>query len=228
MLIHEKKSTLGGTPWTDHFAGFYLFDGPHSEKADDQEHEWDESRQKISSQGHFTFWLRQKKILYCFATQFSCSVPLFPPPESPKENPANTTCSVCPKPILSHLVQRFVGGHEAKVSQGPGAAAGSIPTDLDQSTGLERAELLGKMQGKDIFDLAPLEVHVRGTKASPTIINSRDPIRYVGCTGMKKETPSLFSWTFFFYEGPAVFSILRVQRYSSFQWPSPWRFVSCA
>jgi cytochrome c oxidase subunit 5b len=55
---------------------------------------------------------------------------------------------------------------------------------LDQSTGLERAEILGKMQGKDIFDLAPLEVHVRGTKANPTIIRSRDPIRYVGCAGM--------------------------------------------
>jgi len=48
---------------------------------------------------------------------------------------------------------------------------------------MERAELLGKMQGKDIFDLAPLEVTVRGTKANPTIIRSRDPIRYVGCTG---------------------------------------------
>lgn len=78
----------------------------------------------------------------------------------------------------------YLGGHhEVKIQQGPGAAAGSTPTDLDQSTGLERAELLGKMQGKDIFDLAPLEVHVRGTKANPTIIHSRDPIRYVGCAG---------------------------------------------
>ncbi|KAF9135474.1 Cytochrome c oxidase subunit 4 [Mortierella sp. 14UC] len=70
---------------------------------------------------------------------------------------------------------------------GPGAAPGTTPTDVNQSTGLERAELLGKMEGKDIFDLAPLEVHVRGTKANPTLIRSRDPIRYVGCSGVPGE-----------------------------------------
>ncbi|KAF9196212.1 Cytochrome c oxidase subunit 4 [Haplosporangium sp. Z 11] len=89
---------------------------------------------------------------------------------------------------FSACATRFGGHHEVKVMQGPGAAPGAVATDLDQSTGLERAELLGKMQGKDIFDLAPLEVHVRGTKAAPTIIRSRDPIRYVGCTGVPDET----------------------------------------
>jgi hypothetical protein len=29
----------------------------------------------------------------------------------------------------------------------PGAKPGTIPTDLDQATGLERLELIGKMQG---------------------------------------------------------------------------------
>lgn len=88
--------------------------------------------------------------------------------------------------VCNHLSleKKYLGGHEVKVQQGPGAAPGATPTDLDQSTGLERAELLGKMQGKDIFDLAPLEVLVRGTKTNPTIIRSRDPVRYVGCTGM--------------------------------------------
>ncbi|KAF9108180.1 Cytochrome c oxidase subunit 4 [Mortierella sp. GBA35] len=89
---------------------------------------------------------------------------------------------------FSVCATRFGGHHEAKVNQGPGAAPGTTPTDLDQSTGLERAEVLGKMQGKDIFDLAPLEVHVRGTKANPTIIRSRDPVRYVGCSGVPGET----------------------------------------
>jgi cytochrome c oxidase subunit 5b len=39
----------------------------------------------------------------------------------------------------------------------PGAKPGTIPTDLDQATGLERLEILGKMQGIDIFDMKPLD-----------------------------------------------------------------------
>lgn len=44
----------------------------------------------------------------------------------------------------------------------PGAKAGTIPTDLDQSTGLERLELIGKMQGIDIFDMRPLDASRKG------------------------------------------------------------------
>jgi cytochrome c oxidase subunit 5b len=39
----------------------------------------------------------------------------------------------------------------------PGAAPGTVPTDLEQATGLERLEILGKMQGIDIFDMKPLD-----------------------------------------------------------------------
>ena len=39
----------------------------------------------------------------------------------------------------------------------PGAKVGTIPTDLEQSTGLERLEILGKTQGIDIFDMKPLD-----------------------------------------------------------------------
>ena len=48
---------------------------------------------------------------------------------------------------------------EVKTEQdllGPGAEPGTVPTDLEQSTGLERLEILGKMQGVDIFDMRPL------------------------------------------------------------------------
>ncbi|KAF9432683.1 Cytochrome c oxidase subunit 4 [Entomortierella beljakovae] len=99
-----------------------------------------------------------------------------------------TALRTAPAARFSALSVRFGGHHEVKISQGPGAAPGAIATDLDQATGLERAELLGKMQGKDIFDLAPLEFTERGTKENPTIIHSRDPIRYVGCTGVGHET----------------------------------------
>ncbi|EMT70902.1 Cytochrome c oxidase subunit 4, mitochondrial [Fusarium odoratissimum] len=36
---------------------------------------------------------------------------------------------------------------------GPGAAPGTVPTDLEQATGIERLEILGKMEGVDIFDM---------------------------------------------------------------------------
>ncbi len=44
----------------------------------------------------------------------------------------------------------------------PGAEPGTVPTDLEQSTGLERLEILGKMQGIDVFDMKPLDASRRG------------------------------------------------------------------
>jgi cytochrome c oxidase subunit 5b len=39
---------------------------------------------------------------------------------------------------------------------------GTIPTELNQSTGLERLEILGKMQGIDIWDMRPLDTSRKG------------------------------------------------------------------
>ena len=50
---------------------------------------------------------------------------------------------------------------------GPGAKPGTVPTDLEQATGLERLELLGKLEGKDIFDMTPLDSSRKGTQLSP-------------------------------------------------------------
>lgn len=44
-----------------------------------------------------------------------------------------------------------------------GGKPGTIPTDLEQATGLERLEILGKMQGVDIFDMSPLDASRKGT-----------------------------------------------------------------
>ena len=46
-----------------------------------------------------------------------------------------------------------------------GAEPGTMPTDLEQATGLERLEILGKMQGIDIFDMRPLQSDRTGTFA---------------------------------------------------------------
>lgn len=44
----------------------------------------------------------------------------------------------------------------------PGAPPGTVPTDLEQATGLERLELLGKMEGIDVFDMRPLDSSRKG------------------------------------------------------------------
>ena len=48
----------------------------------------------------------------------------------------------------------------------PGAAPGAVPTDLEQATGLERLEILGKMQGIDVFDMKPLDASRKGISKS--------------------------------------------------------------
>ncbi|KAJ4339641.1 Cytochrome c oxidase subunit 4 [Didymella glomerata] len=64
-----------------------------------------------------------------------------------------------------------------------GAKPGTVPTDAEQSTGLERLEILGKMQGIDIFDMRPLDASRLGTPEDPIVVNSAGNEQYVGCTG---------------------------------------------
>jgi len=65
----------------------------------------------------------------------------------------------------------------------PGAEPGTIATDLEQATGLERLELLGKMEGIDIFDMKPLDASRRGTLTDPIVVESMGEEQYLGCTG---------------------------------------------
>jgi hypothetical protein len=65
----------------------------------------------------------------------------------------------------------------------PGAAPGTVPTDLEQATGLERLEILGKMQGIDIFDMSPLPSDRVGTFDDPIVVKSAGDEFQLGCTG---------------------------------------------
>jgi cytochrome c oxidase subunit 5b len=71
----------------------------------------------------------------------------------------------------------------AEVHVGPGAKAGQVATDLDQATGLERLELLAKLEGEELWDMKPLEMTHMGTKKNPIVIKTVDPHRFIGCTG---------------------------------------------
>jgi cytochrome c oxidase subunit 5b len=55
---------------------------------------------------------------------------------------------------------------------GPGAKPGTVPTDIEQATGLERLQLLGDLEGINVFDDSPLDSSRIGTKANPVLVPS--------------------------------------------------------
>lgn len=67
---------------------------------------------------------------------------------------------------------RVLAGSGPPVIQGEGAKPGEVATDENQATGLERLELLGRLEGVDVFDMQPLESDRRGTKKDPIMIKS--------------------------------------------------------
>ncbi|KAJ1987921.1 Cytochrome c oxidase subunit 4 [Dimargaris cristalligena] len=82
-------------------------------------------------------------------------------------------------------------GHDVDnpvVIQGPGAKPGSVPTDLDQSAGLERAERLAQLEGREFFQMKPIPMTHMGTRKNPIIIDSVDENRIVGCSGYPAES----------------------------------------
>ncbi|KAI9672311.1 MAG: Cytochrome c oxidase subunit 4 [Caeruleum heppii] len=70
----------------------------------------------------------------------------------------------------------------------PGAAPGTVPTDVEHATGLERLEILGKMQGVDIFDMKPLDSSRLGTLDNPIVVKSFGDEQYAGCTGFPADS----------------------------------------
>ncbi|KAJ5609779.1 hypothetical protein N7528_010346 [Penicillium herquei] len=59
---------------------------------------------------------------------------------------------------------------------------------LPPATGLERLELIGKMQGIDIFDMRPLDASRKGTIDNPIIVNGAGDEQYAGCTGFPADS----------------------------------------
>ena len=69
---------------------------------------------------------------------------------------------------------------ELEKNIGPGGKPGEVPTDIEQATGLEREELLAKLQGKELFDMSHQHDSHIGTLKSPIVVQSHNPIRFVG------------------------------------------------
>lgn len=58
-------------------------------------------------------------------------------------------------------------GPTAPQLYGKGSNEPKIPSDADQATGIERLQLLGKMEGVDVFDMHPLDSSRLGTMQDP-------------------------------------------------------------
>lgn len=71
---------------------------------------------------------------------------------------------------------------------GPGAQPGTVPTDIEQATGQERLEILGKIEGVDIFDMRPLDASRKGTVENPILVRSAGDEQYAGCTGFPADS----------------------------------------
>lgn len=56
--------------------------------------------------------------------------------------------------------------------QGEGGKVGEVASDEQQATGLERVELIGKMQGVDVFNMEPLNMSRAGTAQDPIKVDT--------------------------------------------------------
>lgn len=87
----------------------------------------------------------------------------------------------------------FLRSSAPPIVVGPGAQPGEVPTDENQSTGLERFELEQRLQGKEAFDMQPLQSDRVGTIANPIVVNSpvsRTHFRMCGCVPMTSISPA--------------------------------------
>jgi cytochrome c oxidase subunit 5b len=72
------------------------------------------------------------------------------------------------RPLSVSAIHHSDDHHAAAPSiYGVGAKPGEIPTDESQSTGLDRVQVLGLLEGVDVFDLEPLDSSRIGTLADP-------------------------------------------------------------
>ncbi|KAL7279121.1 hypothetical protein ACG7TL_006961 [Trametes sanguinea] len=106
------------------------------------------------------------------------------------------------KPTRAAVAVRALSASAARRSEHPtpqifgeGAKPGEVPTDENQSTGLERLQVLGAIEGVEVFDLNPLDSSRIGTLADPIKVYSLEPERIIGCTGCPAESHELLWMT---------------------------------
>ncbi|KAG2469443.1 cytochrome c oxidase subunit 5B, mitochondrial-like [Polypterus senegalus] len=74
-----------------------------------------------------------------------------------------------------------------------GMAAGGIPTDEEQATGMEKKILIASKDGKDPYSMFKPK-HYAGTKEDPHIVPSVTDKRIVGCICEEDNTAIIWFW----------------------------------
>jgi cytochrome c oxidase subunit 5b len=108
--------------------------------------------------------------------------------------PATTTSKTAIRGFSTTRIH-LSDGPAAPALYGVGAPVGQMPTDEEQATGLERLELLGEMQGINVFDEEPLDSSRLGTLENPVKVFSLDTQRIIGCTGSPADSHDLHWFT---------------------------------
>ncbi|KAI0033076.1 cytochrome c oxidase subunit VB-domain-containing protein [Vararia minispora EC-137] len=92
--------------------------------------------------------------------------------------------------LSTSAIRRSDDGHHAAAPAifGTGAKPGEVPTDENQSTGLERIQIFGNLRGIHVFDKEPLDASRLGTLKDPIKVVSPVPERIIGCTGFPAES----------------------------------------
>ena len=104
-------------------------------------------------------------------------------------------------------------GHPSPQLLGEGGKAGEVPTDINQSTGLERLQTLGFLEGVDVFDSQPLDSSRIGTLDNPVLVYS-----------LVRHSLSLFLSLFYRPPIPYVFGVFELTFCFSF---CVFEFLGC-
>ena len=83
--------------------------------------------------------------------------------------PATRSAARSPLVSLRPFTTTLRSSSGAQIPQifGSGSKPGEVPTDQSQSTGLERFQLLGELEGVSAFDMEPLDSSRVGTVENP-------------------------------------------------------------
>ena len=88
----------------------------------------------------------------------------------------STTVARTSARTFSTTPRRFSDDHHGPVAPqlyGKGSnTEAKIPSDAEQATGIERLQLLGEMEGVDVFDDSPLYLTRLGTLADPIMVKT--------------------------------------------------------
>lgn len=85
---------------------------------------------------------------------------------------ATAPCVVPRMPVRSFMATALRADSQPPTLLGSGAKDGTVPTEDNQATGIERFEWLGRTQGIDVFDMEPLDASRLGTGEDPINVKS--------------------------------------------------------